>query len=409
MRCSMAWGSTAQMPLFFRRRRRSRPLWPLLILLACAVSLLPQHAAAQGFTTRAKAAVLLDADTGAIYYQFNADQPLPPASISKLVTAAVVFRALKEGRLKLTDEFTMSEHAWRTGGAPSRTSSMFVPINTTATIDELLKGLIIQSGNDAAICLAEGLGGSEAQFAKRMTVEARNIGLSKSTFANPSGLYDPEQLMTAREIAILARHIIKEYPEYYPIFSQRLFEYRKHKFYNRNPLLPLDIGADGLKTGFVKESGYNLVGSAVQGGKRLIVVVLGLATEAERTSEARRLLDWGYRSFAPAKLFDAGEIVGSARVWGGEAFFVPLTGKGPVTVILPRVPENPRLKAEIVYDGPLKPPVRKGDKVAVLRITTQSNSVNEIPLYAAQDVEPGGLMRRGLDSLAHMAMSLVRL
>ena len=397
------------MSVFFRRCSRSRPAWPLLILLAFVVSLLPQHALAQGFTTRAKAAVLLDADTGAIYFQYNADQPLPPASISKLMTAAVVFRALKEGRLKLTDEFTMSEHAWRTGGAPSRTSSMFVPINTTATIDELLKGLIIQSGNDAAICLAEGLGGSEAQFAKRMTVEARNIGLSKSTFANPSGLHDPEQLMTAREIAILARYLIKEYPEYYPIFSQRLFEYRKHKFYNRNPLLPLDIGADGLKTGFVKESGYNLVGSTVQGGKRLIVVVMGLATEAERTSEARRLLDWGYRSFAPAKLFDEGEIVGSARVWGGETFFVPLTGKGPVTVILPRVPENPRLKAEIVYDGPLKPPVRKGDKVAVLRITTQSNSVNEIPLYAAEDVEPGGLMRRGLDSLAHMALSLVRL
>ncbi|WP_229309056.1 D-alanyl-D-alanine carboxypeptidase family protein [Hyphomicrobium album] len=397
--------------LFSLRRRVGNDLLLPLMLLLTAVVAAPLSALAQGggFTTRAKAAVLMDGDTGAIMYQSNADELLPPASISKLMTAAVTFRALKEGRIKPTTEFTMSEHAWRTGGAPSRTSSMFVPINTPATIDDLLKGLIIQSGNDAAICLAEGLGGTEDQFAKRMTVEARRIGLTKSTFANPSGLYDPAQLMTAREIALLARYIIKEYPEYYPIFSQKLFEYRKHKFYNRNPLLPLEIGADGLKTGMVKESGYNLVGSTVQGGKRLIVVVMGLATENERTAEAKRLLDWGYRSFAPFKLFNAGETVGSARVWGGERFFVPLTGNGPITVILPRVPENPRLKAEIVYDGPLKPPIKKGDKVGVLRVTSQSNSVNEVPLYAAEDVEAGGLMRRGLDSLAHMALSWVPL
>jgi D-alanyl-D-alanine carboxypeptidase (penicillin-binding protein 5/6) len=393
---------------------KQRAFLPLLLTLALLLShalLLAPHATAQGggFNTRAKAAVLLDADTGAILYQNNADELLPPASVSKLMTAAVVFRALKEGRLKLTDEFTMSEHAWRTGGAPSRTSSMFVPINTPATIDDLLKGLIIQSGNDAAICLAEGLGGTEDRFAQRMTIEARRIGLAKSTFANPSGLYDPGQLMTAREIALLAHYIIKEYPEFYPIFSQRVFEYRKHKFFNRNPLLPLDIGADGLKTGFVKESGYNLVGSTVQGGKRLVVVVMGLATEAERTSEAKKLLDWGYRSFAPFKLFNAGETVGSARVWGGERFYVPLMGDGPIKVILPRVPENPRLKAEIIYDGPLKPPIKKGDKVAKLRVTTQNNSVNEVPLYAAEDVEPGGLMRRGLDSLAHMALGWVPL
>lgn len=394
------------------KQRASGPLLLAAALLLAFASFAVSHrASAQGggFNTRAKAAVLLDADTGAILYQNNADELLPPASVSKLMTAAVVFRALKEGRLKLTDEFTMSEHAWRTGGAPSRTSSMFVPINTPATIDDLLKGLIIQSGNDAAICLAEGLGGTEEQFAKRMTVEARRIGLAKSTFTNPSGLYDPGQLMTAREIALLANYLIKEYPEHYPIFSQRVFEYRKHKFFNRNPLLPLDIGADGLKTGFVRESGYNLVGSTVQGGKRLIVVVMGLATEAERTAEARKLIDWGYRSFAPFKLFNAGETVGSARVWGGEKFYVPLTGGGDIKVILPRVPENPRLKAEIVYDGPLKPPIKKGDKVAKLRVTTQNNSVNEVPLYAAEDVEPGGLMRRGLDSLAHLAFGWVKL
>jgi D-alanyl-D-alanine carboxypeptidase (penicillin-binding protein 5/6) len=399
------------MPFFAHRRARSSFMLPLLLLLVTAI-VLPCVALAQGgtFATRAKAAVLLDADTGAIFYQYNADALMSPASVSKLMTAAVVFRAVKEGRIKLTDEFEMSEHAWRTGGAPSRTSSMFVPIHTTATVDDLIKGMLIQSANDAAICLAEALGGTEEQFAKRMAVEAKRIGLTKSTFANPTGLYDPGQQMTARDIGFLANFLMKEYPEFYPIFSQKEFNYRKYKFRNRNPLLFVEgLGADGLKTGQVKESGYNLVGSAVQNGKRLIVVVMGLTTEQERTAEAKKLLDWGFNAFAPFKLFNAGETVGSARVWGGEKFYVPLTGNGPVMVMLPRAPENPRLKAEITYSGPLKPPIKKGDKVATLRVTSQANAVSEVPLYAAEDVEPGGLMRRGLDSLAHLAFSWVRL
>ncbi len=390
----------------------SRHRLAVLSLLLSAVALLAPHAASAqgGFTTRAKGAVLLDADTGAIFYQFNADEPLPPASVSKLMTAAVVFRALKDGRIKLTDEFEMSEHAWRTGGAPSHTSSMFVPIHTTATADDLIKGMLIQSANDAAICLAEALGGTEEQFAKRMAVEAKRIGLTKSTFANPTGLYDPNQLMTARDIAQLANFLMKEYPALYPIFSQKEFVYTKYKFRNRNPLLFVEgLGADGLKTGQVKQSGYNLAGSAVQNGKRLIVVVMGLATENERTAEAKKLLDWGFNAFAPFKLFNAGEAVGSARVWGGEQFYVPLTGNGPVMVMLPRVPENPRLKAEIMYNGPLKPPIKKGDKIATLRVTSQANAVSEVPLYAGEDVDPGGLMRRGLDSLAHLAISWVPL
>jgi D-alanyl-D-alanine carboxypeptidase (penicillin-binding protein 5/6) len=254
------------------------------------------------------------------------------------------------------------------------------------------------------------MAGTEEAFAKRMNVEAKRIGLTKSVFKNPSGLYDPEHLMTAREIGMLAYHLIKDYPEHYKLFGQKDFLYRKHKFRNRNPLIFIEgLGADGLKTGMVKESGYNLVGSAVQGGKRLIAVVLGLPTSQQSASEARRLLEWGFRSFAPFKLFDEGETVGSARVWGGESFYVPLTGKGPVTVILPRVPANPKLRAEITYDGPLKPPIRKGDQVAKLRVTSQTNAVNEVPLYAAEDVEPGGLVRRGLDALAHLAFGWVAL
>jgi serine-type D-Ala-D-Ala carboxypeptidase (penicillin-binding protein 5/6) len=238
-----------------------------------------------------------------------------------------------------------------------------------------------------------------------MNAEAHRIGLTKSVFKNASGLNDPDHLMTARDIAILARYLIKQQSEFYQRFSQKEFDYRRFKFRNRNPLLFQDIGVDGLKTGGLKESGHNLVASAVQNGKRLIAVVMGLPTGQQAASEARRLLEWGFNGFAPFKLFNEGETVGMARVWGGNSFFVPLTGNGPVTIILPKVPPNPRLKAEITYEGPLKPPIKKGDKVATLRVTSQAtNTVNEVPLYAAQDVEPGGLMRRGLDSLAHLAL-----
>lgn len=382
-----------------------------IVLLAAAMILLPAATPAQAvFSSKAKAAILIDADTGAVLYQNNADELLPPASITKLMTAELVFQAIKAGRLKLDDELTMSVHAWRTGGAPSRTSAMFVPVNTTATVSDLLQGLIVQSGNDAAIALAEGMSGSEEAFAKRMTVEARRIGLTKSTFKNPTGLDAPGHRMTAREIAMLSLYIIKEHPEFYKMFSQEVFKYRRFTFRNRNPLLFEDnLGVDGLKTGSLSVVGNNLAASAVQKGKRLIAVVIGLPNKKAAAAEARKLLQWGYRSFGSFKLFDAGETVGSARVWGGERFYVPLTGDGPVMVILPRVPADPKLTAEITYDGPLKPPIKKGDQVATLRIVSETNAVNEVPLYAAEDVEPGGLVRRGLDALAHLALSWVTL
>jgi D-alanyl-D-alanine carboxypeptidase (penicillin-binding protein 5/6) len=399
------------MPFSAKRRFLKGLFGACAILAVAAAAVLPGLAADTGsFGTRAKAALLMDADTGAILFQHNADELLPPASLTKLMTVAMVFKAIKDNRLKLSDEITMSLHAWKTGGAPSRTSSMFVPLDMAATVEDLLQGMIVQSGNDAAISIAEGMAGTEEAFAKRMNVEAKRIGLSKSVFKNPSGLYDPEHLMTARDLGLLAYHLIKEYPDFYRFFSQKDFNYRKHKFRNRNPLIFVEgLGADGLKTGMVKESGFNLVGSAVQNGKRLIAVVLGLPTGELAASEARRLLEWGFNSFAPFKLFDEGETVGMARVWGGDRFYVPLTGNGPVTVILPRVPVNPKLKAEITYDGPLKPPIKKGDQVAKLRVTSQTNAVNEVPLYAAEDVKPGGLVRRGLDSLAHLAFGWVAL
>ena len=202
--------------------------------------------------------------------------------------------------------------------------------------------------------------------------------------------------MTARELAMLARHIIRTYPEYYELFGLKEFNYLKHKFINRNPLLGLVAGVDGLKTGFTKEAGYGMVASAKQDNRRLIVVVNGLATADERRDDARRLLEWGFRSFSEAKLFDAGEVVGHARVWGGQRMYVPLAGKGDVNVWLPRNMANQKLRAHIVYQWPLKPPLKKGDQVAMLRVTTSSESMNEVPLYVAEDVEPAGTMRRGL-------------
>jgi serine-type D-Ala-D-Ala carboxypeptidase (penicillin-binding protein 5/6) len=381
----------------------------LLALMIAAVSGQAVAAEDKGFRTSAKAAILMDADTGAILFQENADELLPPASMSKLMTLAVLFKALKSGRVSLDDEFVMSLHAWRTGGAPSRTSSMFVPLNKTATVDELMQGMIVQSGNDAAIAIAEGMGGTEEAFANFMTAEARRIGLEKSTFKNPTGLYDPEQLMTAREVALLSQHLIKEYPEFYKIFSQERFKYRRHNFINRNPLIFAKMGVDGLKTGFVNEAGYCMAASAVRDGKRLIAVVMGLPSKKTRRREVARLLNWGFNSFGTFKLFDAGETVAYARVWGGEQFYVPLEGEGAVSIVLPRIPKDPKLTAEVIYDGPLKPPVKKGAQVAMLRVTSQTNAVNEVPLYAAEDVQPGGLVRRGLDALAHLALSWVAL
>ena len=362
------------------------------------------RAADSAFTTKAPRAILMDAETGAILFQQNADQLAPPASMSKLMTLAVLFRAIKAGRIKTTDEFVMSVNAWRNGGAPSGTSAMMVPVNIKATVNELIQGIAVQSGNDASMCIAEGMAGSEAAFARMMNEEARRIGLTKSTFANSTGLGDPNHMMTARELAMLARYIISEYPEFYPVFAQKEFLYRKHKFINRNPLLFANIGADGLKTGHIAASGYGLVGSAVQGGKRLIVVVSGLEKADQRKDEAVKLLDWGFKSFGAVRVFDEGEIIGTARVWGGKTWYVPLAAKGHVMITLPKYPANQRLSAEIVYKAPLKPPVKKGDQVATLKVSSSSSASTEVPLYAAEDVQKGGIVRQGLNSLVLMAL-----
>lgn len=378
----------------------------LILLLGMTGPAWSQTPPARDFQPKVKQAILMDGSTGGFLYRHKADELVPPASMSKLMTLAIVFKLMKQGKLKPSDEFVMSVNAWRKGGAPSGTSAMMVPVNTKVRLDELIQGIIVQSGNDASIAIAEGIAGNEDAFAKLMNEEARSIGLKRSQFRNATGLYHPEHLMTVQELAMLARHIMREYADYFPMFAQKEFHYRRHKFVNRNSLLFADPNVDGMKTGQLKQSGFGMVVTSRVAGRRLIAVINGAATEAERREEARRLLDWGSTNVGEFKLFDANEIVGRARVWGGDAFYVSLVGNGDVSVWLPRFPAAQRLKGEIVYTSPLKAPLKKGDEVARLRVTSTSNAMQEVPLYAAEDVGAGGTMRRGLDSLAHMALRL---
>jgi D-alanyl-D-alanine carboxypeptidase (penicillin-binding protein 5/6) len=385
-------------------------LWALMAWIPLA-----QAQPAGGFSSKARNAILMDFESGSIIYQKAADELIPPASMGKLMTLAVLFKKLKDGKVKLDDEFETSEHAWRTGGAPSGTAAMFIPIHNKTSIGELIQGIIVQNGNDACITVAEGLSGSVEKFAVEMEAEARRIGMPKSTFRNATGLPDPGQLTTVRELATLARYLIKEYPDQYKIFAQKEFPYRKHKFYSRNPLLGAEIGVDGLMSGYSKEAGYGMVVSAVGDGRRLIGVNSGLDDEKDLKDETKHMLEWGAKSVSSVKLFDAGESIGYARVWGGTDLYVPLAGAGDLEVILPKYPVNQKLKGEIVYDGPLKPPVAKGDQVAMFRVTStvpgspEPIAVSETPLYAEANVQPAGFMWRGIDSLLHLALRVAHL
>src|SRR6478672_7513980 len=343
------------------------------------------------FDTKAKHAILMNVDADLIFYEKDADTLMSPASMSKLMTLAVVFRELKAGHIKLDDQFKVSEHAWRTGGAPSGGSAMFAPLNSTVNVEDLIQGVTVQSGNDACIILAEGISGSEDTFVKEMNKYAKEIGLTKSHFENSTGLPADGHVMTARELALLADYLIKNYPEYYHYFGEKEFTYGKWKFTNRNPLVfEQDLGVDGLKTGFIEDAGYGLV-------------VSGLNTKKEREEEPRKLLEWGFKSFKPYRLFDQGEKVSDALVWGGTRHYVPLVGNENIDIILP-FNTSGQVTAQIVYDGPIKAPIRKGDQVATLRVTAaDTKATNDIPLYAGEDVDQSNFAMRGLDSLLVLA------
>ncbi len=263
----------------------------VLVAASCAALARDASPSTGVFETKAKHALLMDADANLVLFEKDADTLIPPASMSKLMTLAVVFRELKAGHITLDTEFPVSEHAWRTGGAPSGTAAMFAPLNSKVTVSDLIQGITVQSANDAAIILAEGISGSEEAFAKEMNKYAREIGLTKSNFVNATGLPAEGHLMTARELGILARYLIYTYPEYYHFFGEPEFKYRdKFVFRNRNPLIGSDLGVDGLKTGFIEDAGYGLVASAKRGDQRLILVVNGLDSKQDREGEPRRLL-----------------------------------------------------------------------------------------------------------------------
>lgn len=352
-------------------------------------------------------AILIDAEYGAILYERDADKLIFPASLAKLMTAEYVFNEIKEGRVKLTDEFPVSENAWRKGGAPSHGSTMYAAIHSRVPVADLLRGMIVQSGNDACIVLAEAIAGSEAEFAAKMTERARKLGLTKSTFANSNGLPDPGTQATTRELGLLARHIIKNYPDFYPIYGEREFTWNKIRQQNRNPLLALNIGADGMKTGFTREAGYGLVGSAVQNGLRLVVVVNGLKSAKERADDAKKLLEWGFKSFEQRILFAEGQIIGSAKVYGGASGKVSLVADGPVRIMQPKTgPE--KLIARIVYTGPVPAPVQEGQPIGHLKVWRNDNVILTLPLKAYESVPKGSLPQRAFDAVTELAIALFR-
>lgn len=368
----------------------------VLGITASAVTL---PAAAQvKFQTKAEFAVLVDAESGATLFEKNADELMSPASMSKLMTMTMVFEALKRKDLELTDEFLVSETAWRSGGESSGSSTMFAKLNSSVPLEDLIRGVIVQSGNDACIALAEGMYGTEAAFAEAMTVRARRIGLPKSNFTNSTGWPDEDHKMTARELAMLARHLIYELSEYYHYYAEKEFTWNGIKQHNRNPLLYANVGADGLKTGHTTDSGYGIVASAIQKGRRLIVVLNGIEKRKHRGPEVRKLLDWGFRSFKQFVLFDVDEEVGTASVWGGKKSSVRLMAKGRAMVSVQQMARS-TIKAKIVYQGPIRAPVKKGDRIGALRVTAENQGPSNIPLYAAEDIAEGGSARKAFDAV----------
>jgi D-alanyl-D-alanine carboxypeptidase (penicillin-binding protein 5/6) len=390
---------------------RSVAGWLAATLLAAAMAF---PAAAQTppakkdeFQTSAPYAILIDADSGTVLFEKQADKLNPPASMSKLMTVEVVLHQIAQGKLKFEDEMTISENAWRKGGAPSGGSAMFAALNSRVSVKDLLYGVMIQSGNDACIALAEGIAGSELAFADMMNKRAKEIGLTQSQFANSTGLHDANHNMTVRELAKLAQHIIRTYPEQYKVYGEREFTWNKVRQQNRNPLLTMGIGADGMKTGHTKEAGYGLVGSAVNNNLRLIVIGNGFKSMKERGDEMRKLLEWGFRAFEARALFAAGETVGEAKMYGGEKGRVPLVSPTPVRLLVPRAMSE-KLSAKVIYSGPVMAPVEAGKRIGTLKVSRGDNIVLEVPLQAGETVGTGSLQQRAFDAMGEMVINVFR-
>lgn len=351
--------------------------------------------------TPAEFAILMDAETGLVMFEKNADAPMAPASMSKLMTVEMLFHRLKNGDVSLTDKFLISENAWRKGGAASGSSTMFAKVNSEVPVEALLRGVIVQSGNDASIAIAEAIGGTEEAFARMMTERARELGLKNSTFKNATGWPHPEHRMSARDLALLARHIIEDYPKYYRYYAETDFTWNGIKQGNRNPLLYSFQGADGLKTGHTEDSGYGLVASAERDGRRVILVVNGLESINQRASEARRLMALAFTQFAKYRILKSGQVIAKADVWMGEQKTVPLAVNKDVTLILDR-PSRRGMKVEAVYSSPLKAPIKAGRKVGTLKVSVPGRSDMKLPLTTAASVPAVGLTGKLAFALKHL-------
>jgi serine-type D-Ala-D-Ala carboxypeptidase (penicillin-binding protein 5/6) len=354
------------------------------------------------FETSARNAILVDGRTGEVFFEKSADVPVPPASMSKLMTQAVVFELLKSGELKDDQEFLVSEDAWRRGGSASRSSTMYAVLNSKIRVIDLLRGAIIQSANDACIALAEGISGSELAFTELMRKKGEKLGLRNSTFRNTTGLPDPQHLMSVRDLAVVARHIIDDYPDRYAMYSEGKFTWNNIEQQNRNPLLKDYAGADGMKTGFTQEAGYGLVGSVQRDGRRLIMVVAGLKTATERKNEAQKLLDWGFRQFKSIDVFEKDEVLTEARVWGGTKNWIELrSGKSFQVALTAREQKNVELKLN--YNGPLMAPLKAGVEIGKVRVIVEGKTIAEIPALTAEDVDAvDSMFEKALDSLSMM-------
>ena len=352
-------------------------------------------------------ALLVEAETGSILFEKAADDLVAPASLAKLMTVNVVFDQLQLGNISLDDQYVISVNAWRKGGAPSGGSTMYAALHSKVKVEDLLKGIVIQSANDGCIALAEGIAGNETEFVRMMNDRAREIGLTKSIFTNVDGLPDPKMRVTPRELAIVARHIVLNYPDYYKWFGEREFTWNKIRQMNRNPLLGIIEGADGLKTGFTNEAGYNLVGSAVQNGVRLIVVVTGLKNPKDRADDAKKLLDYGFKNFDSRVLFAEGQTVAEAKVYGGAQGRVPVAAKGAVKLMVPRGVSD-KIVAKMVYTGPVRAPVQEGQAIGNLQVWRGDAKVLEVPVQASESVAAGSISRRALDAASELVINLFR-
>lgn len=373
-----------------------------LVLAWVGAASAQQKPPAGPFETKAPRAFMIEMATGTALIAKDADKVIAPASLAKMMTVELVFQALSKGEITLDTEYVVSEHAWRTGGAPSRTSTMFAAIKSRIRVEDLLKGVIVHVANDGCIVLAEGMAGSEARFVERMNARAKALGLTQTRFGNVTGLPEAPATTSLRDMVMLARHIIATYPALYALYRQPDFEWNKIYQRNKNPLLNVtDLGVDGLATGFAEDEGFSIVAATQKNGVRLILALGGLASEKERAEEAARVLGWAQTSFVSRELYAAGEVVGSASTYGGDRGSVDLVSKDAVAVFVPAV--NPeRLTGRIVYQWPLRPPVDEGQEIARLKLFAGETLLREVPLAAAVRIEQGSLSRRAADALMEL-------